>query len=308
MNDINDTHNTDDNDASGQDTDPGGTSVPAGRRPLGYWLRAVDGLLTREFARALDAEGLGRRDWMLLSVLSGDIEAPGLRERLTRKGKRLRGLEERGWVEQHGDGTWALTDLGRSEKERVGEIVDAIRARVVGALGDDEAYAALTASLEAIAREFGWDENAAGRGGLGAPEHHGHGFGPGFGHGFGREFGPGFRPGFDPDSGAGFRPWFGPGFRPGFGPVGRPFPFDPASHGGNQHRGFRPGRPGRPAERFDEPLRGYGDDGCRGHHPHGSHSHHDDETDHGRSDRRTQHAYERGFDAGFARGRSSGAA
>jgi hypothetical protein len=284
-------------------------------RPLGYWLRVVDGLLDREFAAALDAEGISRRDWMALNVLSGDIDAPEVRERLIRRGKRLRGLEERGWVQEHGDGTWSLTDLGRAERERVGAIVDGIRSRVTGAVGDD-AYAAMTASLEAIARELGWDEGAA---------HRERGFGrPGFGRpGFGRFGGPGF----------------GGGFGPGFG--GRPRPFAPDIHDGfgpNLHRGFAPGRPGHPAERFDEPMRGEPhdtfDDGCHGHHPHarqgyaghGGHrghghggrgGHGDAGHDHGgqghghghgHSGRRSQRAYERGFDAGYARGREAGAA
>lgn len=285
-------------------------------RPLGYWLRVVDGLLDREFAAALDAEGISRRDWMALNVLSGDIDAPEVRERLIRRGKRLRGLEERGWVQEHGDGTWSLTDLGRAERERVGAIVDGIRSRVTGAVGDD-AYAAMTASLEAIARELGWDEGAA---------HRGRGFGrPGFGRpGFGRFGGPGF----------------GGGFGPGFG--GRPRPLDPDIHDGfgpNLHRGFAPGRPGHPAERFDDPMRGEPhdtfDDGCHGHHPHARHGHaghgghrghghggrgghgdagHDHRGQghghggHGHSGRRSQRAYERGFDAGYARGREAGAA
>lgn len=286
------------------DNEENGTR-PADRRPLGYWLRAVDGLLTREFATALEAEGISRRDWMVLNVLSGDIDAPEFRERLARKGKRLRGLEERGWVEEQGDGTWILTDLGRSKQERIGAIVEGLRARVVAAVGDDEAYSALTGSLEKIARELGWDENAADRE---------RGFG-----GFGR-------------------PGFGPGFRPGFGPGfgGRPRAFDPDIHDGyghNRHRGFAPGRPGHPAERFDEPMRGYGDEGCHSHHPnhhgrghgHEAHGHGGHEAHgrgghgshggggghgghHGRGGRRTQQAYERGFDAGFARGRESGAA
>ncbi|MEV5070113.1 hypothetical protein MRBLMI12_001701 [Microbacterium sp. LMI12-1-1.1] len=311
---MNDNADTEENDNENET----GAPRPTDRRPLGSWLRAVDALLTREFATALEAEGITRRDWMLLNVLSGDVDAPGFRERLARKGKRLRGLEERGWVVEQGDGTWALTDLGRSEKERIGTVVDGIRSRVVAAVGDDEAYAALTASLEAVAREFGWDENSAGRE---------RGFG-GFG-GFGRPgFGRGGAPGFGPEFGG---RGFGPGRGPGFG--GRPRPFDPDIHDGyghNRHRGFAPGRPGHPAERFDEPMRGYGEHGCAGHHPHAGHSHHDHEGDehgdhrhhggphhhgdhghghHGhRGGPRTQRAYERGFDAGFARGREAGAA
>ena len=133
--------------------------APTDRRPLGYWLRAVDGLLTREFAAAFDGAGVTRRDWMLLNALSGDVELPAFAERFARKGKRLRGLEERGWVEESGDGTWVLTDEGRAAKERLGAIVDGIRSRVAGAVSPED-FATTLASLEAIARELGWDENA----------------------------------------------------------------------------------------------------------------------------------------------------
>ena len=84
-----------------------------GARPLGFWLRTVDALISREFAAAFDGEGVTRRDWMLLNAVSGDVEVPGFAERFARKGgKRLRGLEQRGWVEETGDGTWILTEEG----------------------------------------------------------------------------------------------------------------------------------------------------------------------------------------------------
>jgi hypothetical protein len=290
MNDINEPN---DNEQNEHDTTP----ASAQRRPLGYWLRAVDELVTREFPTALEAEGIGRRDWMLLNVLSGDVDAPELRDRLARKGKRLRDLEERGWVVQHGDGTWSLTDLGRSEKERIGSIVDQLRQRVVGALGGDEAYAALTASLEAVARELGWDESEAGFGWGGSAR-----------HGFRRFGAPGFP---------------GRGFAPGFG--GRLGPFDPEFHRG--HHGFRPGHAAHPHEGWHEQRPGHAghpfDDGCSGHHPHAHHglhgphghphAHHGHGHGHGHGHRHgrgrgSQRAYERGFDAGFARGREAGAA
>ncbi|WP_455133833.1 hypothetical protein [Microbacterium aurum] len=251
-------------------------------RPLGYWLRAVDGLLTRAFAEALAAEGVDRRDWMLLNAVSGDIDAPGLTERLARKGKRLRSFEDRGWALEKGDGTWELTDLGRAEKERLGAIVDGIRTRVTGAVGD-EGYAQLTASLEAIARELGWDETAAAERGFGRPR-------------FGRGFGPGFA---------------GPGF--GRAPFG-------AGFGPHRHGGFGPGRPGRPADHDGEPMHGRSECGERHGHPHagpGRHGHpHEGGHDHprhghhrrGHGGRRAQEAYERGFDAGFAHGREDRAA
>ena len=61
--------------------------VPTDRRPLGYWLRTVDGLLTREFAAAFDGVGVTRRDWMLLNALSGDVDAPCLRRALRPQGQ-----------------------------------------------------------------------------------------------------------------------------------------------------------------------------------------------------------------------------
>ena len=152
---------------------------------------------------------------MLLNVVAGDVDAPGFAERLARKGKRLRGLEQRGWVEETGDGTWILTDEGRAAKERLGAIVDGIRSRVAGAVSPED-FATTLASLEAIARELGWDENermpwtasaaASAAGSDGASVAGSARLGPGFGHDIHHDFGPnlhkGFRPGLRPGSAA----------------------------------------------------------------------------------------------------------
>ena len=261
---------TDFNEPSDEGTD--GTAregVPTDRRPLGYWLRTVDGLITREFAAAFDGADIDRRDWMLLNALSGDVEMPSFSERFARKGKRLRNLAERGWVEEQGDGTWSLTDEGRAARERLGEIVDGIRSRVTDAVSPED-YATTMASLEAIALELGWDE------GQRMPRR-------GFGAGFRPGFGPGFRGGFAP----GFRggPGFGPGFRPGFGP---------GHHEG--HEGYGP----RGAKHCD-PHHEHGSHGHDAHH----HGHHGGRGHGERSGRSAQRAYERGFDAGFSRGRTA---
>ena len=140
-------------------------------KPLGYWLRAIDHLLSREFATAFEAEGVTRREWMLLNVLDGSVDVPGLAERVQRGGKKLRALSDRGWVIQQ-DGTWTLTDEGRAAKERLAGIADGVRAKVAGAVSPED-FGTMMASLEAIARELGWDESL--------PLHRGH-----RGHGRGR--------------------------------------------------------------------------------------------------------------------------
>ena len=239
------------------------TPTPLRERPLGYWLRAVDARLSARFADAFEAEGIGRREWMLLSVLAGDVDAPGLAERLAHRGKKLRSLRERGWVTEN-DGTWTLTDEGRAAKDRLTETVTAIRQEVAGAVSAEDFAITLT-SLEAIARTLGWDEQNV-RGGR-------HGFGP-RGHGRG-----GFRPGFGGHRfGDGFgRPGFGPGFaRDGFGPEGR-------RHGGRP--GFAPDDSARHDHPGFHPNRGH-HGGCGGHGRHSAPV--------------TEEAYERGFRAGFA--------
>ena len=197
-------------------------------RPFGYWLRAVDRLLAREFETAFENEGITRREWRLLSLLDGDLDAPELTARLERHGgKKLRALTERGWISRTGD-AWTLTDEGRAAKARLSESVDAIRAKVAASVSEQD-FATTLASLEAIARSLGWEPaermprgfgpRGFGRSGFG-PGRHGHGFGP---------FGPG--EGFGPHR-EGFRP------REGFGP---------GAHGARRHaerafeRGFEAG-------------------------------------------------------------------
>lgn len=281
--------NTEDMDNQPSDEGTTGTApegVPTDRRPLGYWLRTVDGLITREFAAAFAGAGIDRRDWMLLNALSGDVELPSFAERFIRKGKRLRILAERGWVQEQGDGTWVLTDEGRSAREQLGEVVDGIRSRVAGAVSPED-YAVTMASLEAIATELGWHE------GQRMPRRgFGRGFGPGaesgrgFRNGFGRGFGPGF--------GGGFGPGFGGGFGPGFGSDrsdGRGWAAEDSDSG----------------EGHDHGREGYGPRGAHHCHPHHGHRSHERGHGHGhgeRSGRAAQRAYERGFDAGFSRGRA----
>lgn len=151
-------------------------------RPLGFWLRAVDARISDAFATALADEGVTRWDWMVLSALSGDVDAPGFTERIARKGKRLRALEHRGWVTPQGDGSWVLTDEGRAAQERLASIVGGIRERVAGVVPPDD-YATTIRTLAAIARELGGDDT-----------------GPDTGRGSGRRTGGGFgrRRGFGP--------------------------------------------------------------------------------------------------------------
>lgn len=152
--------------------------------PFGYWITAVDRLMRAEFATVFHDEGITRRDWRMLNRIDG---THGDRPHHGRRGFALRRLFDLGWVDRTRDG-WTLTETGALAKRRLRTSVDEIRARVAGVLTADE-YAAMTASLEKIAREFGWEEGKPlprrkdrerGRGrGHGHEHPHGHGH-----HGF----------------------------------------------------------------------------------------------------------------------------
>uniref|UniRef100_UPI0028D5D121 MarR family winged helix-turn-helix transcriptional regulator n=1 Tax=Microbacterium foliorum TaxID=104336 RepID=UPI0028D5D121 len=160
-------------------------------RPFGFWITAVDRLMAAEFASAFESEQASRRDWRILNVIDGSAPA-----RRPLNAHKLHDLVERGWVVADGDG-WTLTADGRAAKERLRGIVDGIRAKVTDAVSPDDLDTTL-ATLEQIARAFGWDEETPlprGRGRRRGFEPRrfgrGHGFGPAFGRRHGRPFGPG---------------------------------------------------------------------------------------------------------------------
>lgn len=218
MNSHTDNENDHDHDTGGDEptAEPSGSGAP---RPLGYWLKAVDRLIDREFETAFADLDATRRDWRLLNVIGGDVTDERLLAKLDARPDRLLPLVERGWVAGE-PGAWTLTDAGRDALDTLGDRVSAIRSRVGGAVSSDD-YATTLASLEAVARELGWSEvdadawRRAGRSGR-------RGRGP-----WGMRPGPGFRR-FG-------RPSFGPGFGPGHGPAFDPGAHDDCPHPGHAH-------------------------------------------------------------------------
>lgn len=251
-------------------------------RPFGFWLKAVDRLMAAEFASAFESEGITRREWRLLNVVDGTVPAAHAKSDRPLPSYKLARLIERGWVTD-ADGTWTLTDEGRAAKERLGGIVDGIRAKVTDAVPADD-LATTMSTLEQLARTFGWDEETPlprgrGRRGFGAG-----GFGP-------RDFGRGY---------------FGRGdFGRGDFGRGRDHGFGPRSFSTN---GFGP-------QHFDHEGYGAPEFDGREHCTHDDHGRRGEPRTHegrGHQDRGRAHfarfvqgSYERGFDAGFARGRDA---
>lgn len=121
-------------------------------RPIGFWLRTVDRLLTGAFDVAFEGEPVDRRDWMILNRIDGTVDAP----RHPRRPKRFARLARLGWIAPTESG-WALTDSGREAKERLAAKAAGVRARVAEAAPADDLATTLR-TLESIARELGWTE------------------------------------------------------------------------------------------------------------------------------------------------------
>ena len=141
-------------------------TVPTDRRPIGFWLKLVDRLLDEGFERLLDAAGLTRRHWQVLTALqTGPVTvqeldarlAPFLGDREPTTGPVLDDLAARGWVTRTAGGRAAVTPAGAAAHERLLADVSAHRRRVTGGITAEE-YRATVAVLERMAANLGWED------------------------------------------------------------------------------------------------------------------------------------------------------
>ena len=104
-------------------------------KPIGYWLKHLDGLIEAGFDRALG--DVSRRHWQVLNVLaSGPQTLAGLKEALApfSPGSALDELAALGWV----SGEPALTPVGREAHARIAQRVEVVRDRLVDGLGPED--------------------------------------------------------------------------------------------------------------------------------------------------------------------------
>ncbi|WP_353808006.1 hypothetical protein [Agromyces sp. SYSU T00194] len=159
-------HESHDASATG-DLEGAATPGPEDRRPLGYWLTELDHRLRAAVDAALAEEGVDHREWRALHGIARGGDAP----------RTPGALRARGWVIDGEDGVPALTDAGRRAHDRLLERVTGVRTRLVDAVGAD-AFGSTVATLEALARELGWEpgeQAPRSRGPRGGRAHHGRG-------------------------------------------------------------------------------------------------------------------------------------
>lgn len=138
--------------------------MEAVQRPIGFWVKLVDGLIDERFEAILDEHGVTRRQWQLLNVLSrGPAEIEKLDEAVAHfltgaddesSVEHLDELLESGWVFIEHD-RYSITERGAESFERLSAVVESARATVSEGVTAEE-HAQTVRILEKMARNFGW--------------------------------------------------------------------------------------------------------------------------------------------------------
>ena len=148
--------------------------IPTGKRPLGYWLAAIEGPLRENMRGVFATFGVTRREWRTLTTLhegpasAAEVEAslpprrghrPGGPERPTAAPRTIEqlldGFVARGWANLD-RGSYALTAEGERIHDAVLTNVQTVRASVTAGIPDAD-YVTTMATLERIAANVGWD-------------------------------------------------------------------------------------------------------------------------------------------------------
>jgi len=107
-------------------------------RPIGYWLKKLDGLIEGHFERQLGDAGLTRRQWQVLNLLEDgprsipELQAelePFLRDSAGELSDAVSGLVSRGWADSQ-DHVISLTEAGQAQfglvKTKIAELRQAL--------------------------------------------------------------------------------------------------------------------------------------------------------------------------------------
>ncbi|MGE3192176.1 MAG: MarR family winged helix-turn-helix transcriptional regulator [Microbacteriaceae bacterium] len=140
--------------------------IPTDKRPLGYWLRAIEVPLRHAMREAFASFGVTRREWRTLTTLhagpatAAEIEAalPPRREHGRAVHDVLDAFVNRGWATSDGGG-YTLTADGERVHDAILANVQKVRARVTADIPDAD-YATTMATLEKIAGNVGFDPAA----------------------------------------------------------------------------------------------------------------------------------------------------
>jgi hypothetical protein len=126
----------------------------SGDRPIGWWLKHVDGLVESSMDRVLANEGIGRRHWQALNAVAGgaDTEAAvaaavGGETRLV-----LDQLRAQHWTQEIA-GRITVTATGSAARGRLVAAIRDYRARITDGVSEEQ-YRTTLETLQRMARNL----------------------------------------------------------------------------------------------------------------------------------------------------------
>ena len=136
----------------------------AKQKPIGYWLKYADEVITEHVGRVLSDNGFTRFCWQVLNIVyqAGAITESGVFDTMQpfidrqQLGEILDGFVEQGWLVKRGEGDGeqlTLTGAGKAKRETVFELQSEVRRRAMQGITEQE-YATVIDVLERMARNL----------------------------------------------------------------------------------------------------------------------------------------------------------
>ena len=125
------------------------------KRPIGYWLREADRLITERGFAPLAERGLTRTHWQVLNLICDETPT---KESIADSMKPFGTAEDmvaivndlctRGWAERQ-DAHLAATESGQKARSELGPLVNEIRVQTMDGISDDD-YQSTMRTLQRI--------------------------------------------------------------------------------------------------------------------------------------------------------------
>ena len=130
----------------------------AKHKPIGYWLKHADNVITEHIDRVLSENGFTRSRWQVLNIVyqAGTITRSGVLDTMqtfieARKlDEIIEEFVEQGWLVKHGEEEGAqltLTEAGKAQRETIFELQSEVRRQTLQGITERE-YASVIDVLE----------------------------------------------------------------------------------------------------------------------------------------------------------------
>jgi DNA-binding MarR family transcriptional regulator len=133
-------------------------------KPIGYWLKHADEVITEHVDRVLSDNGFTRSRWQVLNIIyeAGTTTRSGVFDTMQtfidicQLDEIIEGFVEAGWLVKHGEGNGAqltLTAAGKAKRESIFELQRDVRRRAMRGITERE-YATVIDVLERMVRNL----------------------------------------------------------------------------------------------------------------------------------------------------------